>query len=225
MKDSLKDEVTDFNKATPSAIKRTESMIEVEEVNPHISNAKKMQAQIRMVVQTTYPEAQVGNSRNESIFNAKDFGFGDGETYDENRVAWIDVPIGSTVEGVQAKMDGFPEARIYRILSLTPTLTNEQVRAMENGFSKYVDEDGVEKPIDMNFYMNKQRIPSPAEDVDFADFKGLPQYRTTFFSSDGKEDIDTREEEYATYRNEESFKLDEAPTKEEIAAKVKSNEF
>lgn len=229
MNKTNKDEVTNFNESTQSNLKVSESVIEVESVGPHISSTKKMQAQIRMVVETTYPEAQVGNSRNESIYEQKDFGFGDGNTYEENRVAWIDVLLDSTVESVQAAMDKFPKARIYRMLSLTPILTDEQVRAMKSGFSTYADEDGVEKPIDMDFYRRKQRIPAFDQNGallkdEFSDYKGLPQYRTTFFNKDGKEDVDTRPEEYAAYVNEESFKLDEAPTKAEIAAKV-SNEF
>jgi len=208
-----------------NGIQVEESKVVVEEIKDHISNPNKKQAQLRMVISKTYPPARIGNSLNDSIFDMDDFEFdSDGQEYEENRVAWIDVPVDATIESVQRKLDQkFPNARIYKILSLQPVLTEEQINAMEQGISTYTAEDGTEKAVDMDYYKEKQRIPN-IETGEWADYKGLAQYRQTAFSATGKQDMDTREKEYQEYKNNGSFELNEIPTKEEIEEKVKAGE-
>lgn len=201
-----------------SNIERVDSKITIDSITPHIGgNGKKMVAQIRSVVTSTYPEAGVGNSLNDSIFGEDDFGFGQGKSYPEKRVAWIDVPAGTTVEALQAKFNANPQARIYKILSLQPVLTDEQKRAMQNGLSQYADADGVAHNCDMEYYKQKQRIPTP-ETASIDDpaqhepllYRGYPQYRVTAFSKDGKQDVDMREQQYAAAVDQEAFKMNEA---------------
>jgi len=211
----------------PSAdngIKVEDSSLSVDHIQDHISSKEKKQAQIRMSVSKTYPSSRIGNSLNGSIFGNNDFNFGETEPYVENRVAWIDVPVDATVESVTEKLKEFPNARIYRILSLEPILSEEQIVAMEQGISKYTNAAGHEVPCDMDYYREKQRIPN--EDGEYADYKGLPQYRTTAFSAIGQADIDTREKEYQAYKNSEAFTMNEAPeeTKEEVEQRVAASQ-
>jgi hypothetical protein len=216
----MSEETMNFDN-TPSAngIQVEESNLRVELIKDHISNPNKKQAQLRMVIQKTYPAARIGNSLNGSIYDLDDFDFQtDGGVYEENRVAWIDVPVNATPENVQQDLQKFPNARIYKILSLQPILTEEQVNAMEQGISEYTAADGTVKPVDMDYYKEKQRIPN--EDGEWANYKGLPQYRQTAFSPTGQEDIDTREKEYQEYKNNGSFELNEIPSREEIEEKM-----
>lgn len=200
-----------------SNVERVYGKITVDNIQPHISgNAKKLVAQIRSVVETTYPEAGVGNSLNDSVFGEDDFGFGKGQTYQEKRVAWIDVPTGTTLDALQARLNAFPHARIYRVLSLQPILSDEQKRAMQNGLSEWTDGDGVVHKCDMEYYKAKQMVPTP-ETASIEDptqrepllYRGYPQYRITAFSKDGRKDVDMREQQYAAAVDQHSFKMNE----------------
>ncbi len=203
----------DFNN-TEVTVKRVDTPLVVELIKAHIRSPKKEQAQLRMKVISTYPEAKAGNSLNDSIFESKDFGFGDGQTFEENRVGWIDIPKGTTIEAVRSMMKHYPNARIYRVLSLEPILSEEQRSAMANGISK--DTDG--NTINMAYYKKVQMVRPNSESDELLLFKGSVQYRVTAFSRDGKEDMDLREDQYKVLNSEE-FILTNAP----IPAKVEAS--
>lgn len=202
------------------SIERKDTPITVDEVKPHLTNPKKERAQIRMTVESVYPEAQVGNQLNDSVFSFDSFGFGDGNSYEEKRVAWIDVPAGTTKEQVEEQLAKFPQARIYRIMSLQPVITEEQERAMENGISMYVADDGNKYPVTPEYYERKQRVVN-TETGEVVNYKGLPQYRVLGFSRDGKADKDLRPQQFAALNStasdkEEEFKLTDAAVKEKV---------
>lgn len=204
-------ENVDFNN-TENAIKRVDTSLVVELIKPHIRSPKKDQAQIRMQVITTYPEAKAGNSLNDSIFDSKEFGFGDGQNFTENRVGWIDVPKGTSIEEVQATLEKYPKARIYRVMSLEPILTDEQRSAMATGIS----EDAEGNTIDMAYYEKTQMVKISAESGEVILYKNLPQYRVTAFSINGKADIDLRSKQYQDLNEE--FVLTDAPVQEKVEA-------
>jgi len=212
----MQNEKVNFDVTQESNVTRVDTPIEVESLKPHLRNEKKQQAQIRNKVESTYPEAGVGNSLNDSIFGDEDFGFGEGETFTENRVAWMDVPVGLTVEQVQEKLNSFPHARIYRVMSLKPILTDEQKRAMTTGISEYVDSDSVVHKCDMEYYKRQQMVPTPEtaklprEQRQPLLYKGYTQYRITAFNKDGQSDIDHRERQLAAALKEEEFKMNES---------------
>ena len=210
-------ENVDFNNTEPT-IKRVDTPLVVELIKPHIRSPKKEQAQLRMKVISTYPEAKAGNSLNDSIFESKDFGFGDGQTFTENRVGWIDIPKGTTIENVRAMMTRYPKARIYRVLSLDPILTDEQRSAMNNGISE--DADG--NKIDLEYYKTTQVVRPNSESDELLLFKELVQYRVTAFSRDGKPDVDLREGQYEALKSDE-FALTSAPVS--VKAEVSSESF
>lgn len=95
-------------------------------------------AELRQEVVTTsyYPKANMSNSLNDKLFASEDFGVKD-EAYEskEIRVAFLNVPESlDTPEKVQAYLAKFPELCLYRILSNKPILSEEDLRAIEQGF-------------------------------------------------------------------------------------------
>ena len=214
----INEEKIDFsNTPEASRIKKVDSEVTVELIKPHISNDKKEQAQIRMEVKTTYPEAGVGNSLNDSIFGVDEFGFGDGQDYVEKRVGWIDIPKGTHIDKVRAQLKLYKQARIYRVMSLEPILTDQQIRAMETGISKYIDDAGNEQLVDMDYYRRTQAviIQETGEQVFY---KNMPQYRVTAFSINGKADVDLRPTQYAQMSGEEFVMNESTATQVEKVA-------
>lgn len=158
-------------------------------------NGKKNQAQLRQVVTTTYPAGHVGNSLNDTIFGAEDFGYGKGQTFESTRIAWMDVPLSldpedkDTVAKVQSAIDNFPKARIYKILSLKPILTEEQKSWMMNLNSKEERDEFLAK-------VKEAQIVRDSEE-NIVHYKGQTQYAVNYFSKNGQPDVDTREKELA----------------------------
>lgn len=92
-----------------------------------------MTAEIKQTVteKSYYPSKSVANDLQDNIFTTGDFGFADQEfTSNSTRVAWIDTPVGSTVESVAAQLAKFPQARIMRVLSNKPILNENQKYAI-----------------------------------------------------------------------------------------------
>ena len=152
-------------------------------------------AELRQTVTTKsyYPSKSVSNDMQDNVFGTKDFGFEEQEYENtENRVAWIDVPVGISQEDVQAKLAGFENANLYRVLSNHPILTDNQVYAIKEGLTT------------KDVFAERQIVRFPEGSTDTAgnsnagqialDLNGKPQYRSIFFSSTGKEDDDRRTE-------------------------------
>ena len=155
-----------------------------------------------IITKSFYPSKSVSNNMQDNIFGQSDFGFEEQEFENkETRVAWIDVPNGSTVETIIAKLIQFTNAKLYRVLSNVPILTNNQVYAVDQGLTTK------EK------FANSQvvRYPEGAMqgNVDVSgklalDNYGKPQYRAIFFSNDGtKSDKDLRTSDEHFYASEE----------------------
>lgn len=160
-----------------NSIRNSYSKITVDSVGPSL-NVKKHQAQIRQTVTALYPGARANNSLSDKLFEPENFGLG--ESYDEVRVTWIPVPIGTTIEEVQAKLAKHPNARLVRTLSLNPILSEEQIQAMEQGVSDKTMEDYKAK-----FIVD----PSGAAVL----YKGHKQYRHIAFRTEAVADVDLRE--------------------------------
>lgn len=142
-----------------------------------------LQAQVRQTVRTEYPSARVNNSGTIGLFNEEEFDLAEGQTYESIRVAWFSVPVGTTEEQVQARLDKHPNARIYSVMSnnLQDVLTDEQKAALANGivteetlYNRHVVRD------------NNQQIITPI------------QFKANFFSAIGADDVDLRTEVKAT---------------------------
>lgn len=167
----------------------TRSPLVVEEVK--VSNFQKAgtkTAVLRQTVETvsTYPSKSVSSDLQDNVFGMEDFGFESQEyTSTRSNVAFIDVPENSTIESVQAKIDSFPKACLYRILSNEPILTNNQKYSITAGLKT------------MDDYANSQVVRFGEGTVNagslLLDNNQKVQYRAVFFSSQHKEDIDRRD--------------------------------
>lgn len=162
---------------------RKESAIIVENVVEHKYKDDVLSAQLRQTIKTTsiYPGKNSGNDKQDSLFEAAEFG-GAPKVYENEqvRVCWIEVPLGTTKEQVQAKIDSLgDQARIYQIVStnIQDCLTSghrfhisEGTLTMEQLEAKFALVDGD----------SGERITSEA---------GEQLYRALYFSTSAQADI------------------------------------
>lgn len=139
-----------------------------------------------VVTLSWYPSVKIGNSLTKGLFEQEELGLSD-EPYEskEMRVAFLNVPVGTSLSVVEERLAAIADkARIYRILSNKPILTDEQKSAIRNGITT------------LETIANSQvaRYPkgNDKEGQLVLDTNGKVQYRTTFFHADGKEDVDMR---------------------------------
>jgi hypothetical protein len=148
-------------------------------------------AQIRQTVTTisNYPSKQVDSDKQGGLFATEDFGFTSQPfTNTENRVAWIPVPVGTTLEQVQAKVTAanLQGATIYRVMSNQPILDKNQKNAVAIGLGD----------VTLDTFANRQIVRYPAgteqEGQICLDANNKVQYRRTFFWNTPLEDQDLR---------------------------------
>lgn len=146
-------------------------------------------AELKQTVTTKsyYPTKSVSNSLQDNIFETTDFGFQEQEYESKDtRVAWILVPVDSSVETVTKQLETFPQANIYKVLSNHPILTEEDKFAIEDPTLQVTKES----------IANKQAVRYPKEHEKAGelvlDVYGKIQYRRTAFSKAGSVDIDSR---------------------------------
>lgn len=178
----------------------------VDHVEPSRFDSNKFQAQVRQTITRTYKQSGA-DSLSGSLFNSNEFG--DGQSYDEIRVAWIPVPAEkNTKEAVEAQLAKFPAARLMRFLGLKPILSKEQTSSMENGINtKTVAE-----------YIDTQSVKN-AEGEQIL-YKGYPTCRVIKFVTSKVEDIDNREADYITETGDitatSTFEMGNAVAKEAV---------
>lgn len=153
-------------------------------------------AELKQTIKTVslYPTKSVSNSLSANIFDMKDFGFEE-KPYEliETRVAWIDVPVGSTVESVMDKLKSVPNATLYRIMSNRPILADSDKYAIDNPNLQVTIDD----------YANKQAVRYGENHPDAGklvlDANGKIQYRRIAFSLSKVDDIDSRTSDPADF--------------------------
>lgn len=150
-------------------------------------NSVKDQAQLRQVVTSLYPSVQ-GND----LFNSKEFG-GESAKYDSTRITWLDVPVGTTAEEVQKRLDEFPNARIQRTLGLKINLSASQIQARAAGINTKTDAE---------YAATQQVLDNNGNPVMY---NGKPMYRVYTLSLQGDEDIDLREQHLAEMKEAASI--------------------
>lgn len=161
-------------------------------VSPNFQKEGSISAQLRQVIKTktTYPAKRMTSSMDDALFTPEAFGLGEGQSYDgiEQRVHWLNIPIGTTAEQVQAMLDP-TTATIVKHLSNRPILSAEQQNSIERGL-KTIDD-----------YANTQMVRYPANTMKgnvnvggqiILDPNGKVQYRATSFSKNIVEDNDKR---------------------------------
>lgn len=133
----------------------------------------KHRVQLRQTVTTRYPKA-----RGNALFAAEDFG--PTKDFDEKRVTWVNVPAGTTIAEVEARLNELPSPTLVRTLGLKPILTQSQVEAMQKGINTKTWEQYAE---------NFVKTSTTQEAVKF---QGRLQYRAIYFSDVYAEDNDNR---------------------------------
>jgi hypothetical protein len=143
-------------------------------------------AEIKQTVTTKsyYPSKSVSHNLQDNPFSTADFGFTENAySSDEKRVVWVDVPTGSTVESVAAKLASLPTATIYKILANRPIISDSQNYAIGAGLTS------------MEIIADKQAVRYPEGHVEAGRLilkDGKPQYKATFFKTEACADQDLR---------------------------------
>lgn len=168
-----------------NSIQKVYGKITVDSINPGLADAKGTvrhnSGQIRQVVTSIYPAARSGNSLSDGLY--PDATFGTGQSYDSARVAFVKVPVGTTVAQLAEQLAKNPNARLVRLLSLFPIITDEERSAMS--ISGKTEQD----------YARKQMIIDQQSNP--VQYKGHYQYGRTVLRLKGGEDEDTRETDLA----------------------------
>jgi hypothetical protein len=154
-----------------------------------------MTAELKQTITTKsyYPNKSVSSNLQDNPFQINEFSFKESEPFvnEETRVAWVDVPVGTTPEIVAERLANAPGACIYKILSNKPTISDNQQRAI------------VSKMTSLEAIASKQVVRYPkgheSEGNLIVDLTGKPQYRSVYFSMTAKEDIDLRTEDPADF--------------------------
>ena len=137
--------------------------------------------QVRQTVSSYYPKQAVSNGFSDNLFS---LGNGDeqyGDPYKNDRVAWIMIPAGVTLEEAQAELDKHPEASINRRLSMQPVLTSQQEYGISQGLTSRED------------YENSQMVRNSDDEAVL--YKNRHFYRINAFSTEYKEDTDSRDKQ------------------------------
>jgi hypothetical protein len=155
-------------------------------------------AELKQTVDTKsfYPSKSVTSDLQDNPFSTEEFGFSEQE-YDASstRVAWIDVPATLSHEEVEARIKALPNARLYRILSNKPILSDRQQYAVEAGTTT------------LEVIAESQAVRYPANHAThpgklIMDTNGKPQFKGVFFKSTMSPDVEKRTEDvndfYAT---------------------------
>lgn len=146
-------------------------------------------AELKQTVTTKsyYPSKSVATNMSDNVFGASDFGFDEQEyTSKETRVAWLQVPAGTTKEAVEAKLAGLSDATLYRVMSNSPILTDGQKYAINSPeidltLEKVAEGQAVRFP---NGHESEGQLA--------LDNAGKVQYRAVFFKTSAHSDIDER---------------------------------
>lgn len=144
-------------------------------------------AEIKQTITTKsyYPSKSVSNNLQDNPFSTSDFGFSENEyTANETRVVWVEVPVGSTVESVAAKLATLPDANIYKMLANKPILSDNQVYAIGAGLTT--------KDIIADKQVVRYPTGHPQAGQIILDPQGKVQYKATYFKTTAMADQDLR---------------------------------
>lgn len=189
-----------------SQIKKSYGKISIDSVSASQFKDHVFQAQLRQLVETTYPSKRVGNSNADMLFTTDDFNLPDGQSFSSTRVTWVDVPLNSTKASVTKVLAKYPNACIQRIISnkVEDCLTDEQKSGIKQGFTT------------LEHYEDTLRV----RDNNGKDLDGPAQYRQYFFKKEFVEDLDLRTSSTKPSTNVEEEMLEvAAPQKKGVIGK------
>jgi hypothetical protein len=185
------------NTAQEQRIRKVVTKGNLEVIRVHATTYQKegtLTAEIKQTVTTKsyYPSKSVSNNMQDNPFSTAEFGFSEKEySTPEKRVAWLDVPVGSTVESVIAKLSALPTATIMKTLANRPIVTDSQNYAIGAGLTT------------LDAIADKQvvRYPEGSEKAGqlILDANGKVQYKANFFKNVATEDSDLRTKDVADF--------------------------
>lgn len=195
---------------TNNGVKKSTSKSAISIARVYVSDFQKegtMTAELKQTVTTisSYPSKSVSSNLSDNIFGVDDFGFSTQDfTSERVDVAWINVPIGSTVETVAQKLKNFPDATLYRIVGNRPIISDNQQYAIDQGLTT------------LDNFANSQVIRHGSDDVDgkwakndlVIDDLGRPVYKACFLSTTKKSDINNSTEDPADFYASEEIKAE-----------------
>lgn len=183
-----------------------------------------LQAELKQTVETNsfYPAKTVSTDLQDNPFKQEEFNYEE-KSFNQKRtdVAWIPVPSGLTAKEVLERISINPNATLYRILSNYPIFNSNQLGYMDSIMSddsktKEQKEEEVKTMKDriadsqvLRYGSDDARTSAKKGDL-ILDTNGKPQYKVSFYSANGKEDVDRRisdfESYYATDKIQEELK-------------------
>lgn len=178
---------------------RTEAQkITVANVKQHTFKPEIGSAEIHQIVESIYDKRQINSG---GLFGVEEFKLEEGQKFQSERVAFIDVPLGVSVEEVQKRIDALPNAKIIRIMSDKPILSENQKAAIDKGITT------LEKIADRQMVRN-----SETGELVLRKDTGKPFYSKKVFSPTGEADVDMRKG-FATT----DARIENTPLEEKVA--------
>jgi len=153
-------------------------------------------AELKQTVETKsfYPSKSVSSDLQDNPFDLKEFGFEESEYNASSvRVAWIDIPLDCTEEVAKAKIASLAKARLYRILSNHPIISDRQQYAIDNPIPGATTRLSIEVLGDRQAVRYPKDHPTNAGGL-IMDTNGKPQFKAVFFRSTLMLDVDKRNE-------------------------------
>jgi hypothetical protein len=177
------------------------------DVREHTFRDDVAQAELRQIVTRHYPSARPYSSLIDPLFSLEEFDF-ESTDYENERVCWINIPLGKTKQDVEKQLKTVPDATIYRILAdkVEMVLSEEQLFALKSDDFDYsldqakrshlvmlVQESGIPCPVSATgvWLENSVELDENGKVTAILDESGL-QYASKGFSLSFKEDVDLR---------------------------------
>lgn len=188
------------------------------------------QAELRQTVSTLYPSARTNSSNIQKLYNEEEFGISS-NAFENERVCWINIPLGKTKQDVEKKLSEHPDATIYRIMAdnVEEVLSEEQLWAIREGtFGLTLDsfkkthvtrlrskQNGRLCPVSAHgeWLWNSVEVDpdSPTEKITNIIDDSKFQYNSKGFSLEFQQDVDLRAEVLPPDRNEGLNEDEEIP--------------
>ena len=160
----------------------------------------------------TYPERTISSNLQDNLYDISEFGL-DGKTFNSQRtdVTWIDIPLGETVADVAKRLEKYKDAKLYRVLSNQPIisdLTQVYLETLRQGGEEALAKQHMDRVANsqvMRFLQNAEDGSYNEGDL-ILDKLGKPQYKACFLDLEGtKDDLDLRTQDEHFYQTMEVF--------------------
>lgn len=174
----------------------------------HYQKSGTTTAELKQTVEeiSLYPDKTIRDELQGNVFDLEEY-VQEKKEFKKTRtdVTWIDVPDGLSVESVVARLQQYPNATLYRILSNHPIMSE----SLEKYYQGLIDSDQEALALQIkNRIANSQVLRYHTTSLDDGHFKddlildkfGKPQYKACFLDETGKKvDTDLKTEDPTDY--------------------------